>query len=182
MALPKFKDRTLLLSSNITQESVKEIINQIFAINLDDDDKDSEYKYWERKPIYLFINSFGGSVYDGLALIDAIKYSKTPVYTVCIGSAMSMGLWVWLSGHRRLIGEHATLMFHDISTGIWDKSAGIKQELEEMLRLQELLINEIVSTTKITKTKLRGFIDRKSEWYIPAQEALDLKLADELLK
>ena len=111
---PERHKRDFLLSDRISQGAVKDIIKDIFEINFDDDEKEEIYKDWERKPIQLFINSYGGSVYDGLALIDVIKRSKTPVHTVCIGSCMSMALWVWLSGAKRFVGESTTLMFHDV--------------------------------------------------------------------
>lgn len=119
---PERHKRDLLLSDRISQGTVKDIIKDIFEINFDDDEKEEIYKDWERKPIQLFINSYGGSVYDGLALIDVIKRSKTPVHTVCIGSCMSMALWVWLSGAKRLVGESAKLMFHDVSLFAYDKT------------------------------------------------------------
>lgn len=181
MALPEPKNRELVLSDNIDHGSVRDIINSILAINGDDSEKEKDYKNWERKPIKLFINSFGGSVYDGLALVDIIKYSKTPVHTICIGSAMSMGLWIWLSGHRRIMGKHGTLMFHDISSWIADKTSGVKQELDEMIRLQGMLIEEIVTHSKITKIQLQDYIDRKAEWYISAQDAIIFELADGVL-
>lgn len=119
---PERHKRDLLLSDRISQGTVKDIIKDIFEINFDDDEKEEIYKDWERKPIQLFINSYGGSVYDGLALIDVIKRSKTPVHTVCIGSCMSMALWVWLSGAKRFVGKSATLMFHDVSLFAYDKT------------------------------------------------------------
>ena len=79
---PEHHKRDLLLSDRISQGTVKDIIKDIFEINFDDDEKEEIYKDWERKPIQLFINSYGGSVYDGLALIDVIKRSKTPVHLI----------------------------------------------------------------------------------------------------
>ena len=111
---PERHKRDFLLSDRISQGAVKDIIKDIFEINFDDDEKEEIYKDWERKPIQLFINSYGGSVYDGLALIDVIKRSKTPVHTVCIGSCMSMALWVWLSGAKRFVGESATLTVDEL--------------------------------------------------------------------
>jgi ATP-dependent Clp protease protease subunit len=179
---PEHHKRDLLLSDRISQGTVKDIIKDIFEINFDDDEKEEIYKDWERKPIQLFINSYGGSVYDGLALIDVIKRSKTPVHTVCIGSCMSMALWVWLSGAKRFVGESATLMFHDVSLFAYDKTEGIKQELNEMIRLQEMLASEIVEKSMIKEETLRDYISRKAEWYIPATEAITLKLADKYYK
>ena len=80
MSKPQEQYRKILLSENINAASVKDIITKIMEINNDDDLKEEDYKNWERKPIKLFINSFGGSVYDGLALVDIIKQSKiTPL-------------------------------------------------------------------------------------------------------
>lgn len=176
------KKRDLLLSDRISQNSVKSIIEAILDINEDDRQKESLYREWERKPIRLFLNSYGGSVYDGLALIDLIRQSRTPVHTICIGSCMSMGLWIWLAGAQRLIGERATLMFHDISAVVADKSEGIRQELSELLRLQEMLVEDITHNSLVNQETLRDYITRKAEWYIPAKEALSLKLADEYWK
>lgn len=178
MAKPEVTYRKILLSDNIKADSVKGIIETIMSINYDDDLKEADYKDWERKPIKLFINSFGGSVYDGLALVDIIKQSKTPVHTISVGSSMSMGFWIYLAGHKRFVGENSTLMFHDISTWIWDKSESIKQELNEMLRLQKIICNEVTSTSLVKQETLDDYITRKAEWYIPADEAIKLKLAD----
>lgn len=178
MSKPQEQYRKILLSESINAASVKDIIAKIMEINHDDDLKEADYKDWERKPIKLFINSFGGSVYDGLAIVDIIKQSKTPVHTISIGSSMSMGFWIYLAGHKRYIGENATLMFHDITTWVWDKSESIKQELNEVLRLQKVICNEITSTSSVKQTTLDDYITRKAEWYIPAEEAIKLKLAN----
>ena len=179
---PEHHKRDLLLSDRISQSTVKDIIKDIFEINFDDDEKEEIYKEWKRTPIRLFINSYGGSVYDGLALIDVIRRSKTPVHTVCIGSCMSMALWVWLSGAKRFVGESATLMFHDVSLFAYDKTEGIKQELNEMIRLQEMLVSDIADKSMVKKDILWDYISRKAEWYIPANEAITLKLADKYYK
>jgi ATP-dependent Clp protease protease subunit len=166
MSKPEVKYRKILLSENITSSSVKDVIKEIMEINNDDDLKEADYKDWERKPIKLFINSFGGSVYDGLSLVDIIKQSKTPVHTISIGSSMSMGLWIYLTGHKRFVGENATLMFHDISTVVWDKTQGIKQEVKEMERLQAILSQHITCTSLVkqeTLDDLEEFFNNKKD-------------------
>lgn len=170
--------RNIFLSENIKADSVKNIIETIMKINYDDDCKEEEYKDWKREPIKLFINSFGGSVYDGLSLVDVIKQSKTPVHTISIGSSMSMGFWIYLAGHKRYIGEHATLMFHDISFWTYDKVEGIKQEVKELERLQKIICKEITSTSIVEQETLDDYISRKADWYIPADKAIELGLAN----
>ena len=95
---------------------------------------------------------------------------------------MSMALWVWLSGAERFVGESATLMFHDVSLFAYDKTEGIKQELNEMIRLQEMLVSDIADKSMVKEDILRDYISRKAEWYIPANEAITLKLAEKYYK
>ena len=73
-------------------------------------------------------------------------------------------------------------MFHDLSVFAIDKTEGLKQELDEMLRLQAILVSEITEKSLVKEETLRDYITRKAEWYIPAKEAITLKLADEYYK
>lgn len=91
---------------------------------------------------------------------------------------MSMGLWIYLAGHKRYVGEYATLMFHDVTMWANDKTAGIKQELKEALRLSKMYCDMMTNTSLVIKETLEDYISRKAEWYIPSDEAIRLKLAD----
>lgn len=179
MEIPERKSRNIIISNDISQASIGEIIKTIFEINEEDDILCKYYKKCKRTPIMLFINSFGGSVYDGLALVDVIEQSKTDVYTICIGSCMSMSLWIWLSGKKRLIGKNATLMFHDITGFVYDKIEVIKQELTEFERFRNMYIKYITDKSLVTEKQLQDYIERKAEWYISAEDAIKLKLADD---
>ena len=69
-------------------------------------------------------------------------------------------------------------MFHDISNVLDDKTEGIRLELEEMKRLQNMYINEVIANSLVKRETLEDYITRKAQWYIPAEEAIKLKLAD----
>lgn len=174
--------RNILISEDIDSSSVKSAINKIMDINYDDDLKEQDYKDWIREPIILFINSNGGNAYDSFALADIIKTSKTPVYTVAIGWCMSGGLLIYMAGKKRFIGENATLMFHDVTSWVHDKTEGIKQELEESKRLSKMYCNMITKNSLVKQETLDDYITRKAEWYISAEEAIDLKIANEYYK
>lgn len=174
--------RNILISEDIDGSSVKTVINKIMDINYDDDLKEQDFKDWVREPIMLFINSGGGCAYDSFALADIIKTSKTPVYTVAIGWCMSGGLLIYMAGKKRFIGENATLMFHDVTWGAHDKTEGVKQELEESKRISKMYCNIITSNSLVKQETLDNFIMRKAEWYISAEEAIDLKIANEYYK
>ena len=130
----------------------------------------------------LFINSNGGNAYDAFALADIIKTSKTPVYTVAIGWCMSGGLLIFMAGKKRFVGENATLMFHDVSGWVNDKTEGIKQELEESKRLSKMYCNIITCNSLVRQETLDDYITRKAEWFISAEEAINLKIAHEYYK
>lgn len=73
-------------------------------------------------------------------------------------------------------------MFHDVSLLTYVKTEGIKKELNEMIRLREMLRSEIVGKSLVKEETLRDYISRKAEWYIPANEAIILKLAEKYYK
>lgn len=174
--LPKY--RKILLSEEINASSVEKVINAIMDINYDDDLKEADVKDWVREPIYLFINSNGGNAYDAFALGDVILTSKTPVHTVALGWCMSAGLLIYLFGDKRFVGNYSTLMYHDVSTWASGKTEYVRQELKEMERLSDIFTKLIVCSSAVELKTLRSYIDRKAEWYITPEQAIELKLAD----
>ncbi len=173
--------RIFIISSQINQKSVSEIIESIFEINHEDDHKREQYKNYKREPVKLLLNTYGGSVYDGLGLIGAIEQSTTPVHITCLGSAMSMGLFILVSGHKRFIHKYSTVMYHQISNFVYDKLEGIKLDLEESQRLEKVCEEILLRHTFITKEQLDDFKERKAEWFIPADEAFKLGIVDKIL-
>ena len=185
MAKPNPMERKLYLKENVDEKSVMPLIEAIHRINDDDAEKEKEYNGWEREPIKLYIYTYGGVCYAGFALIDAIRASKTPIYTIVLGTAMSMGIFVFNAGHKRLIGEHATLMYHDvsISTGMnGEMTEGLKIELDEALRLQKMGSDFLMEYSLVEESILKDYINRKADWYISAEEAIRLKIADAYYK
>ena len=95
MAKPNPMERKLYLKEIIEEKSIMSLIEMINKINDDDDEKEKEYNGWIREPIKLYIYTYGGACYAGFALIDAISASKTPVHTIVLGTAMSMGIFIF---------------------------------------------------------------------------------------
>ena len=183
MAKPNPMERKLYLKENVDEKSVMPLIEAIHRINDDDAEKEKEYNGWEREPIKLYIYTYGGVCYAGFALIDAIRASKTPVHTIVLGTAMSMGIFIFNAGHKRLIGEHATLMYHDVSLHLdTEMTEGIKIELAEGLRLQKMGIRFLIEYSLVEESTLNDYISRKADWFIPAEEAIRLKIADAYYK
>lgn len=175
------KDRLHVFSQAINQDSVQELIKAIAEINAIDDDKSSHFKKYKRKPIQIIFNTNGGSVYEGLGLISAIQWSKTPVHITVMGRAMSMGLFILAVANKRMMSSYSTLMYHQISTASWDKIEGLKATLQEGERLEKVCETILFKHTKITPKHLESYKQQKKEWYITPKEALKLGIVDKLV-
>ena len=87
-----------------------------------------------------------------------------------------------MAGTERYVAEHATLMFHDVSGWVSDKTEGIKQEYDEAKRLSKMYCDCITETSLVKQSTLDDYITRKAEWFIPAEEAIRLKIANKYYK
>ena len=180
--MPKLrKDRILVFSQSVNQKSAQELIKFIADINAGDDDKISQFKKFKRRPIQIILNTYGGSVYDGLGLISAMEWSKTPVHLTVMGTAMSMGLFILSAAHHRAMSRHSTLMYHQISTGGFDKIEGLRDDLKEAQRLEKVCESLLFEKTKITKEDLEPYKKQKKDWFITPKEALKLGIVDEII-
>jgi ATP-dependent Clp protease protease subunit len=173
--------RNIVLSSDITASSVADIIESILDINTLDDELEEDLQDYDREPIKLVVNSFGGSVYDGFALIAAIEHSKTPIHGYCYGSAMSMGFIIYIATHVRFAHKTSTLMYHEISDVFWGNITGAKQNLKECERLQKVYDDYVLSRTKIPVAKMDEYKARKEDWYMSAQEAAKYKIVHKII-
>lgn len=136
------------------------------------------------KPIfYLHINTFGGSVYDGLGIYNIIKNlaEKYKVIAYCRGYIMSMGIPIILAATERYSYADTTFMIHEIATFDWGKLTQIKEDIEETERLGKITSNIITNNTSITQNMLDDWFAHKKDVFISAQQALDYKLIDKIL-
>jgi ATP-dependent Clp protease protease subunit len=166
-----------VLSGEISEESAKEIIQHINDINEDDFGKD------ERLPIQLKINSIGGSMYDGFAIIGAIESSETPVYTYGYGTIMSMALPILVSGVKRFAHPLTTFMYHECldTFGHYEKVSILKENLEESERVMEMYDDHILNKTSFTKKQLDKVKKGKFDWYFDINEAIKYKVIDQVI-
>lgn len=174
-------ERTLYLFDGINKSSVKTIVEQIMKINQFDDDKDKKEKDFKRVPIDVIINSNGGSVYDGLGLINVIENSKTPVHTYVYGLAASMSLLIAVSGHKRYAGRLSTFMYHAVSTHIDGHLEYLKNRVDETQRLQNIYDEYLLSKTKLTQEEILHVQEHQRNWYMSPEEALSHGVIDEIV-
>ncbi|WP_186445952.1 ATP-dependent Clp protease proteolytic subunit [Paenibacillus cremeus] len=175
-------ERTLYLFDGINKSSVKDVIESIIKINQFDEAKDKKEKDYKRTPIELIINSNGGSVYDGLGLIDVIEHSKTPVHTYVYGLAASMSLLIAVSGHKRYSGRLSTFMYHSVSNTIGGHLEHLRNRLDEVQRLQNIYDEYLVSKTNFKLEDLKSVQDHQRDWFMSPEEALKLGIVDEMIQ
>lgn len=172
-----FKDRVIYLNEDISSYTISAIVPLIHKINKDDEGLEVK----DRLPIHLHITSYGGSAYDGWQIVSTIENSKTPVYTYVEGYAMSMGLPIFLAGHRRFLGKYASLLYHELRGGANGTRQEVKRLDKEYDRLQKLYDDYIVSKTSVTQEILDDHQERVSDWYIGLEDAKKYQMFDELI-
>lgn len=162
------KDRVIIINQEIDENIVEMATMQIIKFNKEDKDIAVE----DRKPIRVYISSNGGSVADGFTLIDVMLQSKTPVHTINLSKAYSMGFLIMLAGSKRSGFANSTYLLHDgmkgeISTGSKFKdTAKFYDELDERIK-QYVLDRTIIDV----KTYNKNFA---KEWYMYSDEAKKL--------
>lgn len=170
-----FEERILYLDMDIDFD-VMDFVKTILFYNMEDRDKKVE----DRKPIKLYIFSYGGSVDMGNALIDAIELSKTPVYTYNFGIAASMGALISLAGHKRFCFSKARYLIHQGQAQVGGSIGALLDNVEDIKRTEEEVKEYILSHTKIDKKLYNKKV--KDEWFLNAKEAIKLGVADEILE
>jgi ATP-dependent Clp protease protease subunit len=174
--------RTIILCGEVDDNTVYDLMEMICDINEYDDENEDNIRDYERKPIKMIVNSFGGSVYDGFALIGVMENSKTPVHTYCYGSAMSMALLILVSGHKRFGHRLATFMYHEcLDNPPYDKLTTLKENLEETKRIMKVYDDQLLSKTKLKRKQIEDTKKIKLDWYISPEEALTFKVIDQII-
>lgn len=176
------EDRLYYLYGDITTKNCASIAYEITGINITDDKKEKREKDYEREPIRIYINSYGGSVYAMWMLIDAIETSKTPVYMYCNGYCMSAAFQIFLSGHKRYVSKHATLMYHQISCWRYGKYQDLVDDMEHTEHLNDQIETYVTQRTKISADELYQIRQKKRDTYYTAEEAIKYGIADEIIR
>jgi len=165
------KDNIIFIGSAIDDEVANLVIAQMLFLESEDPEKD----------IQLYINSPGGSVTAGLAILDTMRYIRPDVSTLCIGQAMSMGALLLAAGHKgkRLALPNSRVMIHQPQGGIQGTASDIEIHAREILRLRERLIDLLASYTGKTPKQINADADR--DFVLTADEAVDYGIVDQVI-
>lgn len=130
-------------------------------------------------PIDIYISSYGGYCYDGLALYDVIRNLPCEVRTHAVGKQMSMGLILFLAGDKRFCSDNSTLMAHSVASGTGGKLFAMKTDVKETSRLNELLVKILAERTKVKDEKWWRKETKYEDNFYTKEKALELGIVTE---
>ena len=162
------RERIVFLGEPVTSDSANRIVAQLLFLEADDPDKD----------IFLYINSPGGSVYDGLGIFDTMQHVKPDIHTVCVGLAASMGAFLLCAGAKgkRSSLLHSRIMIHQPLGVARGQASDIRIQADEILFIKDKLNSELSDRTGQPIEKIREDTDR--DFYMSPSEAVDYGIID----
>jgi len=163
------RSRTLFLSTDINPKSATKLIKEIFVLE----------KMDNKLPILLWINSPGGYVHEGYAIINTFRAVKSKIITVINGEACSMASIIASCGDERCITKNSWWMGHDMSGGMIDYSKKMEHRAAHYKRLWEQLERTLIQHTKLSKEDLLEL--RNGELWLSAEEALVKGVIDKVV-
>jgi ATP-dependent Clp protease protease subunit len=160
--------RKIMLDEEVDEGIIGWIIRAIDVMTTTDADK----------PIEVTISSYGGSIYDGLALYDALESAPCPITTKATGKVMSMGLVIYLVGDTRIATARATFMAHTASSSADGKLPDLRTEVAEVSRLEELTLQIMQEKTKKDARWWKKELEYKDRFY-NVDQAIELGIINE---
>lgn len=164
-------DRILFLNTNVEPTMANILTAQLLWLDQQSD-----------KPINMYINSPGGSVIDGLQLIDTMNFINAPISTTCLGMAASMGAVILSCGEKgkRFVLPHSRVMIHQASGGFNGKSEDVKTSYEQLLRCQNDIYEILSKNIGLDYKEIEALCSNTDKWFI-GQEAIDLGIVDKIV-
>ncbi len=165
------KERIIFVGGEINDDSADLVVSQLLFLEAENPEKDA----------FMYVNSPGGVVTAGLAIFDTMRYIKTPVSTICLGQAASMGAILLTAGAKgkRYALPSSRIMIHQPLGGAQGQATDIEIQTKEILRLKQYLNEILVEQTGQPMDVIKKDTDR--DFFLSAQEAVAYGLIDEVL-
>lgn len=167
------ENSTFYLNGDIDEDSVGAVIKWILYENLKS----------EGRILTLYINSTGGDLYQAFALIDVMRNSPHIIRTIGIGAVMSAAFLIFACGDKkeRYAAGNTSFMCHQFTSGMDAKYHDLKAEMKETELLNSKMIDILVETTGMVKSRVRAKLLPASDVYLTAEEVVDLGIADHII-
>jgi ATP-dependent Clp protease protease subunit len=168
------EDRVIWIDYGV-DETILEVSRLIMYFNRLDKDIPAE----QRKPIKLLLYSYGGDGQACFSLLDIIALSKTPVWCINMGVAMSAGLLILLAGHKRFCLKNSTALAHSGSGGTQGSYESTEAQMKDYKHFVQTMRDYIMERTKIDQKLMNK--KKSQEWYIYAPEQIELGIVDKII-
>lgn len=169
------KESRIIWVDDDIDESVLEVSRTILEYNR----QDAGIPVEQRKPIKILLYSYGGDGQACFELIDVISLSKTPVYTVNMGVAMSAGLLILLAGHKRYCMPRSTALVHSGSGGTSGTFEQTEAQMKDYQHFVKMMRDFIMERTKIDQKTLAK--NKGKEWYLYPEDQIAYGVVDEVV-
>jgi ATP-dependent Clp protease protease subunit len=168
------KSRILLFSGSVNERSVRDACDRILALEFDD----------AKKPITLVLNSPGGSVNDGYALVDVLRFVQAPVRVVCTGLVASMGISILIAVDKesRLSLPNARFMLHQPRFGraVIGSASDLEITAREIIKMKDKSNREVADATGKALEDVER--DTKRDLWLSASEAIEYGLISRIIQ
>jgi ATP-dependent protease ClpP protease subunit len=173
-------DNKIYFYAEIERDKVLQLVKNIRALNVQFLNQQKSFGLTEPIPIYILINSYGGSIFAGLSVMDEIINSDLPVITVVDGCCASAATLFSVVGKRRLMKAHSYMLIHQLTSVFWGKHAEFKDEMENQERLMKMIKDTYKQYTKVPMSKLDELL--KHDLWFDSGTCLKYGLIDEIMK
>lgn len=164
-------DRIIFINSDIEEELAGSVCAQLLFLESDNDEE----------PISLYINSPGGYIDSGLAILDTMELIKPEVKTVCFGTCCSMAAVLLACGSpgKRYALPHSRIMIHQPSSGTFGKITDMEIDLKESLKLKEMLNDILANKTGQDLEKIKSDVER--DYWLSSYDAVEYGIVDKVI-
>ena len=186
MAMDKPEIRAIAIYGDINEERCSEVVYGLLALDASSVSligaENEEASVEVVEPIDFYISSYGGQATEMFAVYDVMRAvgSRTPIHTYGLGKVMSAGVLLLAAGSKgyRKIGKNCRVMIHGVVAGQHGHIADIENEFSEVKSTQKMYIQALSEETDMTEKYIKKLMDKKTNVYIDAEEAVNLGIAD----
>lgn len=171
------RERKIVINNTIDENLIENATLYILKWNADDHKNGIPKE--RRKPIFIYLHSYGGDVSYGIAFLSTIQASVTPIYTIILGMAASMASYIPMVSDKSYAVENASICLHDGEVGVVQTRRKANDFMDYTNKCDERLNKIILENTNITQEKLDEIADK--EFYIFADEAKELGIIDAII-
>lgn len=179
------QSRDIFFNGSVNSSSMGQITNHVITISTQDENKrkieEAQGREYTPEPIRLFIDSNGGELLSCFGVCSVLMASRTPVHTYVTGSALSAAFLITICGDKRFCFPHSTLMYHQLSFGVYGSAKEVEDEHVNSKQVQKHMEQLVRERTGITKEKLKEVYQKNEDWYFTPKQAKQYKVIDQIV-